>query len=97
MTVYPPGSYYKKHLDQFKRDDHRKLSVICYLNENWKKEEGGQLRMYMPDATLDFLPLEGRLVCFRSDQIEHEVLPATRERKSITGRILDQLSDLRHL
>ncbi|HEX8039485.1 MAG TPA: oxidoreductase, partial [Chryseosolibacter sp.] len=30
-TVYPPGTFYKRHLDQFRKDDHRKLSVICYL------------------------------------------------------------------
>jgi SM-20-related protein len=97
MTIYPTGSYYKRHLDQFKQDDHRKLSVICYLNTNWEEEHGGQLRMYLPDGTRDILPVAGRLVCFRSDQIEHEVLPATRERLSLTGWMLDQLSDLRHL
>jgi SM-20-related protein len=95
MTIYPPGSYYKKHLDQFKQDDHRKLSVICYLNPEWKEEFGGQLRMYLPNGTRDILPTAGKLVCFRSDQIEHEVLPATRERLSLTGWMLDQLSDLR--
>src|SRR6186713_31967 len=31
LTTYPPGAFYKRHLDQFNRDDHRKLSVICYL------------------------------------------------------------------
>jgi SM-20-related protein len=97
MTIYPKGSYYKRHLDQFKQDDHRKLSVICYLNENWKEENGGQLRMHLPDGPHDILPTAGRLVCFRSDQIEHEVLPATRERLSLTGWILDQYADLRHL
>lgn len=97
MTIYPVGSYYKRHLDQFKKDDHRKLSTICYLNEDWKKEHGGQLRIYLPDGTRDILPIAGRLVCFRSDQLEHEVLPATRERLSLTGWILDQFSDLKHL
>ena len=97
MTVYPAGSFYKRHLDQFKADDHRKLSIICYLNPNWKEEEGGQLRMHLPGDTKEILPIAGRLVCFRSDQIEHEVLPGTRERLSLTGWILDQLSDLRHL
>jgi SM-20-related protein len=97
MTVYPAGSYYKRHLDQFKADDHRKLSVICYLNNVWTDRNGGELRMYLPDQSLDVLPLAGRLVCFRSDQIEHEVLPATKERLSLTGWILDQLVDLRHL
>lgn len=97
MTIYPAGAYYKKHLDQFKKDDHRKLSVICYLNMNWKEEEGGQLRIYRQKESLDVLPVAGRLVCFRSDLLEHEVLPSTRNRLSLTGWILDQYSDLRHL
>lgn len=97
MTVYPAGAYYKRHLDQFKRDDHRKLSVICYLNEDWKEEHGGHLRIYLPDGPLDILPVAGRIVCFRSDQLEHEVLPATRARLSLTGWMLDQYADLKHL
>ena len=97
FTIYPPGAYYKRHLDQFKQDDHRKLSVICYLNHDWEEQHGGQLRMYLPDKTLDVLPTAGTLVCFRSDLIEHEVLPATRERLSITGWILDRLAALKHL
>ncbi len=97
MTIYPVGSYYKRHLDQFKQDDHRKLSVICYLNDEWKDDHGGQLRMYLDNHHLDILPVGGRLICFRSDMIEHEVLPATRDRLSLTGWILDQYSGLRHL
>jgi SM-20-related protein len=97
MTIYPPGSYYKRHIDQFRHDDHRKLSVICYLNNDWEEAHGGQLRMYLPEKILDILPVAGRLVCFRSDRIEHEVLAGTRERLSLTGWILDQVSDLRHL
>ena len=95
FTIYPPGSFYKRHLDQFKKDDHRKLSVICYLNKEWEERHGGQLRMYLPEGIVEFLPVSGRLVCFRSDQIEHEVLPATRERLSLTGWLLDQLVDVR--
>ncbi len=97
MTVYPVGSFYKRHIDQFKKDDHRKLSIICYLNTDWKETEGGQLRMHLPGGPKDVFPIAGRLVCFRSDQIEHEVLPATRERLSLTGWMLDQLVELRHL
>ncbi len=97
LTVYPPGTFYKRHIDQFKKDDHRKLSVICYLNSNWKPEEGGALRLYGETEPKDYYPLAGRLVCFRSDQLEHEVLPATRERLSITGWIVDQYLNLRHL
>lgn len=97
LASYPPGSFYKRHLDQFKSDDHRRISVVTYLNQNWKAEDGGQLRMYLEHEHLDILPMAGRTICFRSDRIEHEVLPATRERLSITGWLLDQYSDLRHL
>jgi SM-20-related protein len=90
QTIYPVGSFYKKHLDQFKKDDHRKLSVICYLNKNWKDTDGGQLRLYLKDENKDVFPLAGRLVCFRSDLLEHEVLPATRERLSLTGWLVDK-------
>jgi SM-20-related protein len=89
QTIYPIGSFYKRHLDQFKKDDHRKLSVICYLNKNWSEDDGGQLRLYLKDGGRDVFPLAGRLVCFRSDLLEHEVLPATRERLSLTGWLVD--------
>ncbi len=88
---YPAGAYYKRHLDQFSKDDHRRISVICYLNPDWKTSDGGQLRVYSGEGCTDHLPLEGRLICFRSDLLEHEVLPATRERASITGWLLDRL------
>ncbi len=96
-TVYPAGAYYKRHLDQFKTGDHRKLSVICYLNKNWTDDLGGQLRMYLKSGMIDVLPTAGKLVCFRSDMIEHEVLPSKKERLSVTGWMLDQEADLRHL
>lgn len=91
LTVYPVGTFYKRHLDQFKKDDHRKLSVIFYLNEDWKEEHGGQLRLHLPSGEKDIFPLAGRLVCMRSDQIEHEVVAANRERLSITGWVLDEV------
>ena len=97
VTIYPVGSFYKRHLDQFRKDDHRKLSLVCYLNEGWEGANGGQLRIYLPAGPKDILPLAGRLVCFRSDAIEHEVLPATRERLSLTGWLLDRFMDLKHL
>ena len=92
QTIYPIGSFYKRHLDQFKKDDHRKLSIICYLNKDWKESEGGQLRLYLSEGSRDIFPLAGRMVCFRSDLLEHEVLPAMRERLSITGWLLDKIS-----
>lgn len=90
FAMYPAGAFYKRHLDSFQNNNARKISVVCYLNENWHEHEGGQLRIYLPseegiEKTIDLLPLGGRLVCFRSDLLEHEVLPSTRERLTITG------------
>ena len=87
---YPVGTFYKRHLDQFRADSKRKLSVICYLNDAWQPNDGGQLAVYLPqpngpEQTMLIDPIGGRLVCFDSGLLEHEVLPATRERLSITG------------
>jgi len=94
-TVYPVGTFYKRHLDQFRKDDHRRLSVICYLNFEWQESDGGALRLYIDDKgkerTEEVLPVAGRLVCFRSDLLEHEVMPTNRERKSLTGWLRNQL------
>lgn len=93
-TVYPVGTRYQRHRDQFRNDDHRKLSIICYLNADWMPEHGGQLRLHLTSGERDILPEQGRLICFRSDAIEHEVLPATRERYSITGWAVDREIDI---
>lgn len=95
LTSYSVGSYYSRHVDQFKQQDHRKISVILYLNRDWRSEQGGQLRVYSQNNEIDIFPVAGRLVCMRSDLIEHEVLPSSRERLSVTGWMLDQLIDIK--
>jgi SM-20-related protein len=47
--------------------------------------------MFIGHESKDVLPVAGRLVCFRSDLLEHEVLPATRERLSLTGWLIDKI------
>jgi SM-20-related protein len=89
LAVYPKGTFYKKHLDVFQNTSNRRLSFICYLNEDWKPTDGGQLRLY-PQASnenlfLDIEPIGGRLLCFMSGDIPHEVLVSQSERWSITG------------
>ena len=101
-TMYPKGAYYKRHLDQFKTNDHRRLTFLCYLNKGWTKDDGGLLRLYLRDPeggekSVDIVPSAGRFVCFRSDLLEHEVLICHRERYSLTGWLLDQLNDLTFL
>lgn len=90
-ALYPTGTFYKRHLDRFRSDSRRKLSVICYLNTEWQEADGGQLAIYLPGIDSDverqitISPMGGRLVCFDSGLLPHEVLPATHERLSITG------------
>ncbi|MDC7826672.1 2OG-Fe(II) oxygenase [Pseudomonas sp. BLCC-B13] len=86
FACYPPGALYQKHLDRFRDDDRRTVSAVYYLNEAWQAEQGGALRLYLADDTeLDVLPTAGTLVLFISAELPHEVLPATRERLSLTG------------
>ena len=86
---YTPGAFYRKHLDQFSRDSRRRLSSILYLNSNWQSEDGGELRLYLErkpvSGHVDIRPDGGTLVLFLSDRFPHEVLPAKRERLSLTG------------
>ena len=86
FACYPPGAFYQKHLDRFRDDDRRTVTAVYYLNEAWQTEHGGALRLYLADDTeLDVLPSAGTLVLFISADLPHEVLPATRERLSLTG------------
>ncbi len=96
LAVYPIGAFYKRHLDCFATTDpnkpQRKISCIVYLNYDWQGDDGGQLRLYLNETdelnnekSIDILPVAGRAVIFLSDTFYHEVLPASRERISLTG------------
>lgn len=86
-AIYPTGTFYKRHLDTFLNDDRRKLSIVCYLNEDpWLPENGGELRLYLENGPINLLPLAGRVVIFESQLLEHEVkIVKASERLSITG------------
>lgn len=84
-AVYPPGAFYRKHLDRFATSDERTISSVFYLNEGWSEEKGGQLRLYLPEGHRDVVPRAGTFAAFRSDTVYHEVLPATDFRFSITA------------
>ena len=86
FALYAKGTFYKRHLDQHKNQDSRVLTLITYLNEDWREDEGGELQLYLDNSeTISVLPQAGTLVCFMSAEFEHEVLPAKRERASLTG------------
>lgn len=85
LTVYPPGAFYQRHVDRHRNTEHRVVSAILYLNDGWLPEDGGALRLHLPDGPLDVLPAANTLAVFVTEGLEHEVLPATRDRLSITG------------
>lgn len=85
-ATYPPGAAYARHVDQPSGSVQRQVSLVLYLNADWQPSDGGALRIYAPDGThVDVEPLGGRLVCFLTSGREHEVMPARRERHSISG------------
>lgn len=101
-ALYSKNAYYQRHLDQFEFSDHRRLTFLCYLNPHWQIADGGLLRLYLrnqdgQEIPFDIAPLAGRLVIFRSDEVEHEVLLCKKQRYSLTGWMLDQLSELTFL
>jgi len=89
-ALYPKGTFYKRHLDTFQNDDRRKLSMVCYLNEeDWQPEYGGELVLYLNENGKEvekiIYPFPGRMVIFESQILEHEVKPVKQKRMSITG------------
>jgi SM-20-related protein len=83
-VCYEPGARYGAHLDTFRDDTRRVISVCDYLNEAWHDDDGGFLRLHT-QPTRDLAPRFDRLVIFRSGTMLHEVLTVRRRRLSMTG------------
>ncbi|MDN5285599.1 MAG: SM-20-related protein [Mucilaginibacter sp.] len=84
-TLYDTGSFYKKHLDQFRNNDDRKYSMIIYLNPGWLEADGGELCIHHGDKQQHISPENRKSVFFKSSELEHEVLCTNKPRMSITG------------
>jgi SM-20-related protein len=84
-AIYPPGARYARHRDRFRDDDARVLSSVLYLNDAWRPEDGGELRLYAGDREVEVVPEGGTFVAFLAADFEHEVLPSRRERLALTG------------
>jgi SM-20-related protein len=86
FALYPPGASYARHRDCFRDDDTRVVSSVLYLNDGWRVEDGGALRLYVEGGrAVDIRPEAGTLVAFLSARFDHEVLPARRPRLALTG------------
>ena len=84
-TLYEPGSFYKKHVDQFRNNDSRQYSMIMDMNEDWVEGDGGELSIHLEDRIQQISPLNGRIIFFKSNELPHEVLMTNKPRMSITG------------
>lgn len=86
-AAYPPGGFYRKHVDAFRGGSNRVLSTVVYLNPDWTGADGGELVLW--DAAgvelVRLLPHAGDMLLFLSEEFPHEVLPARRERLSVAG------------
>ncbi len=91
LAKYPVGAFYKAHLDQFDRRDNRQLSLVIYLNQGWEPGDGGELKIHCENPEV-IAPLYNRAVLFRSATVLHEVLPALKPRRSLTGWLLKRPS-----
>ena len=93
LACYPGnGARYVCHLDNpgGEARNGRLLTLLAYLNKDWRDEDGGVLRLHRPDrpatGPVDVAPLADRCVVFWSDaRTPHEVLPAHKARWAISA------------
>lgn len=85
FALYPPGAGYQRHVDRFKNNPLRTVSVVLYLNTQWQPGDGGELCLYLSDRTQLVAPRAGTLAMFMSADMPHEVLTTQRDRASLVG------------
>ena len=95
---YQAGDFYRKHLDAFKGESNRVLSLVTYLNRGWEPDQGGELVIYSPEDEAELVkvtPAFGTLVLFLSEEFTHEVLTTKRDRYTVAGwfRLNNSLND----
>jgi [Skp1-protein]-hydroxyproline N-acetylglucosaminyltransferase len=85
LARYSDGARYVRHSDVSARTPDRRLTCIYYMNPDWKKADGGELRLYLPGGSpragdtpayytaYDVAPLMDRLILFRSEVVRNVV------------------------
>ena len=86
---YPPGSFYKTHVDSFQGRANRVVSTVLYLNPEWPTDGGGEMAIYASQDSQREVsrvrPEAGTFACFLSETVPHQVLPTRLPRASIAG------------
>lgn len=92
FAYYPPGAGYAAHYDQpmvnGRRESLRTMTMVLYLNSDWKPGDGGELVLWKDESRHEALarvePRAGTAAFFRTEAIYHEVLAAHAPRLSVT-------------
>ncbi len=85
---YSIGGFYEKHLDAFKGEQNRKISIVLFLNEGWTEKDEGELQLFVGEKECEEIivkPELGTLVVFASQEVPHEVFKTNCVRNSIAG------------
>jgi SM-20-related protein len=85
LALYRPGDFYRTHVDAFRGEANRVVSLVCYLNEGWSDGDGGELVLYTELGAITVQPVYRTVALFLSEEVPHEVKPARRDRYSVTG------------
>lgn len=94
---YPKGTFYKRHVDQFRDRSNRLITFILYFNDDWKRGDGGELVIYREKEDIKVDPTGNSAVLFRTEGLEHEVLLSSESRFSLTGWLLYQPSNVGYI
>ena len=89
MALYPSGHFYKKHVDRHQLLPSRLLTFVLYFND-WIPGDGGELILYINEKEVKIPPVKNSAIVFLSE-LEHQVLPAIQERRSLTAWLRDDV------
>lgn len=85
LAHYRPGDFYRTHVDAFRGEANRIVSLVCYLNQDWAEGDGGELVVHTDRGAVTVPPVYRTVALFLSEEIPHEVKPARRDRYSVAG------------
>ena len=91
FAVYRPGGFYDRHLDSFEGAKNRVVSLVVYLNEDWKAEDGGALLVWPEGAGEEaepvaaLLPEGAGVALMLSETIPHAVAATRATRYAIAA------------
>lgn len=87
FSHYPVGAFYRKHRDAFQGNNSRLVSVVAYLNPNWREQHAGEMLIYdeQQQQTINVQPQLGTVAVFLSNDFPHEVLATQHDRYSIAS------------